>query len=303
MSEKQSWLLRFRKSPAHTQANIVCTAIIALATVVYTCVAGFQLGVMRGTLSEMKRSGEQSTNQMWAAIDNVNWLARSADWSQKVAQQQASATVAEMQKQTIAQQSAAIASQNSVKATRDAMYAEQRPWVGIEQVSPASLPPNILSSKSPSTTVIIVAHNTGRTPAIRWRMECCEAVDQDGFDPIPPDYDTLHKDVGRGFTPQLRESIRSHPERAERLRETWRENQASAHAYIARRDQETIIPNGYHTLDITTTRPNDHRRHFQIGKLVHFDTIDPAQEHVTNFCLWQLGNSPIMVCTFGQDMK
>jgi glucose/arabinose dehydrogenase len=83
MSERQSWWLRFKKSPAHTQVNIVCTAIIAIATVFYTFVAGFQLIVMRGTLSEMKRSGEESTQQMWSAINNINWLARSADWSQK----------------------------------------------------------------------------------------------------------------------------------------------------------------------------------------------------------------------------
>jgi hypothetical protein len=86
MNERRSWLLRFRKSPAHTQTNIVCTTIIAIATVAYTFVAGFQLIVMRGTLSEMKTSGEQSTQQMWSAISNLNWIARSVDWSQKTTQ-------------------------------------------------------------------------------------------------------------------------------------------------------------------------------------------------------------------------
>jgi hypothetical protein len=86
MNERQTWLLRFRKSPAHTQTNIVCTAIIAIATVAYTCVAGLQLIAMRGTLSEMKRSGEPSTQQMWSAISNINWMARSVDWSQKTTQ-------------------------------------------------------------------------------------------------------------------------------------------------------------------------------------------------------------------------
>jgi hypothetical protein len=31
---------------------------------------------MRRTLSEMQRSGQSATNQMWQAIENVNWLAR-----------------------------------------------------------------------------------------------------------------------------------------------------------------------------------------------------------------------------------
>ena len=52
------------------------------ALIIYGC----QLGVMRGTLSEMKTSGETSTQQMWSAINNLNWMARSVDWSQKTTQ-------------------------------------------------------------------------------------------------------------------------------------------------------------------------------------------------------------------------
>ena len=86
---KQSWWRRFQSSHAHTQANIICTAVIMLATIAYVTIAGFQLESMNkqnaitdSTLAEMKRSGEQSTHQMWSAIGNMNWIARSMDISQ-----------------------------------------------------------------------------------------------------------------------------------------------------------------------------------------------------------------------------
>lgn len=154
MKERESWLLRFRKSPAHTQTNIVCTAIIAFATVAYTVVAGFQLSAMRDTLAEMTQSGNQATQQMWSAIGNVNWLARSADWSQKVAHKQASDTVGEMQKQTAAQMQSAQTAEDTVKTARDQMRMDQRAWIAVKDVHGAST--------SPMVTFI----NTGRTPAL-----------------------------------------------------------------------------------------------------------------------------------------
>ncbi|MGA9671793.1 MAG: hypothetical protein WBQ94_21455, partial [Terracidiphilus sp.] len=46
-----------------------------------------QLVAMQEQLAEMKRGGEQSTEQMWSAIGNINWEARSMDWSQKSTKQ------------------------------------------------------------------------------------------------------------------------------------------------------------------------------------------------------------------------
>ncbi len=60
-----------------TQVGVSIIGIIAL--IIY----GRQLGVMHGTLAEMKRSGEQSTEQVWSAIGNINWMARTMDQSSK----------------------------------------------------------------------------------------------------------------------------------------------------------------------------------------------------------------------------
>jgi hypothetical protein len=145
MNQRESWLLRFRKSPAHTQTNIVCSAIIALATVAYVCVAAIQLIVMRGTLAEMKRSGEQSTAQMWSAIGNVNWMARSMDWNQKVGQQSI--------------ESSGRQSKHVLDASIASSRLDQRAWLGAGDNTYS-----ITESGPIHSSVSVI--NTGRTPAI-----------------------------------------------------------------------------------------------------------------------------------------
>lgn len=107
---------------------------------------GCQLKVMQGQLDEMKRSGEQSTQQMWSAIGNINWEARSADWSQKSTQQAMGNEVRQMDAQVLA--SKAIAQQSTIQAGETKRLADlakssneqamrnfetlSRPWVGLE---------------------------------------------------------------------------------------------------------------------------------------------------------------------------
>jgi hypothetical protein len=67
-------------------ASLGIQVLLAFIGVGALCIYGGQLTVMRGTLAEMKRSGEQSTWQVWKAIDNLNWAARSMDLSQKEVQ-------------------------------------------------------------------------------------------------------------------------------------------------------------------------------------------------------------------------
>jgi hypothetical protein len=151
--------------------NIVGQLSLVAVGIIAACIYGFQLKVMRGTLSEMKRSGEQSTAQMWAAIDNVNWLARSADWSQKVTQKQASDTVAEMQKQSGAQERTAGAAKrgadiakDSLKATIDSFHNEDRAWVGISETKPISYVPDS-PNQYVDMTVAFTLRNYGRSAA------------------------------------------------------------------------------------------------------------------------------------------
>jgi hypothetical protein len=63
---------------------------VSILAAIFICL---QWKVMSDTLGEMKRSGEASTNQLWQAIGNMNWMARTADGSLHQAQQSFGAAV------------------------------------------------------------------------------------------------------------------------------------------------------------------------------------------------------------------
>lgn len=104
-----------------------------------------QLVAMQGQLDEMRRSGEQSTEQTWSAIGNINWMARSADWSQKVSQQGI--------------ESNARQSQASLQATVNQFRQEQRAWIGAGDVTPGDWGPKT------GFPIEITFVNSGKTPA------------------------------------------------------------------------------------------------------------------------------------------
>jgi hypothetical protein len=167
MKERESFWLRFRKSPPHTQANIVCTALIMVATFAYAIIAGCQLIVMHGTLGQMQRSGDQATQQMWSAIGNINWIARSMDWSQKTTQNGLEAS----EKQ----------SRDAIKATQEQMRLDERAWVG------AGSPSITLNTASPikiETRVAIL----GKSPAVDIRSRL-------GMRPFGPDHTLTLDDI------------------------------------------------------------------------------------------------------------
>jgi hypothetical protein len=64
---KKTWWQRFNGSSAHTQANIVCTIVIAVATCAYAFIAYRQLGVINGQLTQMKNATTATENSAYAA--------------------------------------------------------------------------------------------------------------------------------------------------------------------------------------------------------------------------------------------
>jgi hypothetical protein len=73
----RSWWWRFKASHAHTQANIVCTALITVATIAYAIIAGFQLNAIRHT--------NGLTSEAVQAAKTANELTRSLVKSQQQA--------------------------------------------------------------------------------------------------------------------------------------------------------------------------------------------------------------------------
>jgi hypothetical protein len=122
-----------------------------IATIAYAVIAAFQLAalnreteIMQGTLAEMKRSGEQSTEQMWSAVGNINWMARSMDLSQQ---------------QT----------QKSLQATVDNFHSDQRAWVGQIDSSVSEV------KEGAPITFRVTIGNSGKTPALKVRTKISSA--------------------------------------------------------------------------------------------------------------------------------
>lgn len=109
-----------------------------------------QLNAMQGQLDEMRRSGAAATDQTWQAIGNINWMARSMDMSQKVAQR--SIESGERQSKT------------ALNASIENMHQEQRAWVGIADVKPLGYTPDV-AAHSASMTVAFTLRNYGRSAA------------------------------------------------------------------------------------------------------------------------------------------
>lgn len=114
----------------------------------YTLAAIMQLGVMRGTLEQMKQSSAEATNQVWQAIGNVNWMARSMDGSQKQAQQ--------------AMETGDRRSLEALNLGIRASKLEERPWFGISDFKVLQYEPD--DPKKPFRFQISF-RNSGKTPA------------------------------------------------------------------------------------------------------------------------------------------
>lgn len=119
-----------------------------------------QQTVMQGQLNEMKRSGEQSTKQMWSAIGNINWLAHSMDLSEKQ-------------------------SERSLGAALDQNKLDQRAWVGVVSIDPPNLAPR------PDFFLSLHAMNSGHTPALNFQsLVVLHSLKKDEpfkalYDPLP----------------------------------------------------------------------------------------------------------------------
>lgn len=191
-------------------------------------------------------------------------------------------------------------SEDALRVARDAMYAEQRPWVDIEVIQAE---PTKVGIGNVTTAVSFVAHNTGRTPAVRFRDECCINSNQAMPYPIP-DYDTLHGDIDSQLSPPDRTRIQQFPESEAEIKEWFVKTRTDFEQQRARDNQKVIAPGG--TAPVANWHfglPKDEDMHFILGRFVYWDVLDPTKMHVTKYCLVQWSNTPIELCTAGQDMN
>jgi hypothetical protein len=211
------------------------------------------------------------------------------------------------------------AQQRTAKTAQDAMYVEQRPWVGIEVFPTTHHDPSSNTVVGPGpvirvASVEIIARNTGRTPALRWKQSCLQSLDIDFTHDIAEilnceELKTLNLktkiDQMAAYTleniPHMLPFIaRSQAE------DFYAEIDARENAREKRNTGEVIIPNGTRVIDLTTAVPprDIPQVHYVVGTMTYYDGIDPSKEHFTRFCVKRIGRADEWeICPFGQDMN
>ena len=161
---------RWRQTAIHNKALVLTSVLVAFGTLFYAGVAVFQVWLM-------VENGKHTDQQIGRVIDNVNWLARSADWSQKVTQKQARDTVEEMRKQTATQERTARAARKTAQISSDALYISERAYIDI------FAPVIDISLKS----VFLPITNTGHIPSGKIIVEAHQALYNPPRPGVPPD--------------------------------------------------------------------------------------------------------------------
>jgi hypothetical protein len=162
---KRTWIQRFEASSAHTQASIVFSGVIMVATIAYSIIAGIQLYVM----SQASKDSATQTNQLITAA-NINAAAsqRNAAAAESFATAASNinkgvgAAVAKLNLQAGAlQQSVEQATKlaNETAKANEYVVTADRPWVGVE----SHAVDNFEEGKTAKITITYI--NTGKRPA------------------------------------------------------------------------------------------------------------------------------------------
>ena len=133
-----------------------------------------QWHVMSGTLTEMQQSGGTSTDQLWQAIGNMNWMARTADGSLREAHEEFIAALKDAndrdevtRKSTKALVGDSITAQKerdnrAIFELKNTTHTESRPHVDVRQFT--LFRPVLLPAPHP-ITFNAVPYNSGRSTA------------------------------------------------------------------------------------------------------------------------------------------
>jgi hypothetical protein len=143
MSQPQSFRARWLKVSLPNKLTVLCTAIIAVATVWYAIVAHWQLLTMSEQLrhsaemlAETKRSGPSTTHQIWQAIGNLNWNARASQEALNEAR--------------IINKNTGDRAQVALDASIAQNQLDQRAWVGFLESTDISFKANALGTLRPT---------------------------------------------------------------------------------------------------------------------------------------------------------
>jgi len=262
----------WRSASPITKGSFYMTAGIAAATIVYALVAIFQLVSMRTTLGVMKTSSDKSSQQMWSAIDNINWMARSMDLSQKSAQQ-------------------------AIEANQSLSDEDRRPWVSLLRIDCTGCSATQEFSKTShsvtqwfeSAGISAVIVNTGRTPALHMDADATMEVLTAG-EGIPT-WDSL---IAR-----QKKLVKEHPNLPP-------VNVQPKFAALGPNGVQVI------EVSTTKERwgreffasPSEKHIMWIVGKITYRDTTPNSVTHTTTFCLFnEAWDGTFVFCPTGNDMN
>jgi hypothetical protein len=295
---------RFRAGTIHNQLTVIFTALIFIATGVYAILSGGQLYVMRHQLTEIKNSSADTHDLAIAAGKQADAAKTQSD--QAVAQTDKMGKSLEKTDSLIratadlaaqAKRSANLSATN-LQASQDAIHLDERPWIGIAGVTTDGGTETQDAFRVES--VSIAFHNSGKTPAVRMKLECCMFSSILWRLPIP-DYDETVKENERSKQALRDSEIKQHPELAKIFREQ--------DALIASENKNFIheggilAPGVFYTAGVISKtqwqRPTEAGQHltlYVMGKLTYYDIFPGTKQHSTKFCLMHTGGTSFSVC-------
>ncbi len=148
-----------KRMTAFERSTVRWTRVAVFASILAAIFICLQWIVMDSTLNEMKRSGDNATNQLWQAIGNMNWMARTADGSLHQAQQIFEANKLQTKRLADSTEKAAEAAKSGTETNRNALVLENRPWLGVTEETVTQL------EAGKEIKAQITLFNSGKTPA------------------------------------------------------------------------------------------------------------------------------------------
>jgi ElaB/YqjD/DUF883 family membrane-anchored ribosome-binding protein len=301
----KKWRNSWRSASPITKASFIITCAIAFATIVYASAAVWQL-------IEMRKIADESAGQTQQLVDAATQI-KGAGWTFSGAAQGINnatwSAVGRLQSQVDQIKRSADAASSAATTAHDALYWEQRPWVGVEITQ--TMTPH--EAADATVSFHLIAKNTGRTPALYWKMVCFETAyfPEAQTQKAIPDCDGQHRlSEQRRLNLLIEQRKRIDPgisdEEISQIELDFRKHSEEQDALIAESEGagQTIVPTGYREIHIIKGRREDIVQfEYTLGRITYRDAINPLKEHVTNFCVMRFGDNPFQLCEFGQDMN
>jgi hypothetical protein len=258
-------LQRWKQTAVHNKALVITSVLVAGGTLFYAYVAVFQYCLM-------VQSSKHTDEQIGRIIDNVNWLGRSMDLSQKAAQQ-------------------------AIEANQRLSDEDRRPWVSLLRVDCTGCSATQEASKTShsvtqwfeSAGISAVIVNTGRTPALHMDANATMEVLESG-EGIPT-WDSLVK--------RQKKLVKEHPNLPPIIVQP-------KFAVLGPNGVQAIQLTSVKTKWGREFFAPASEKHMMwiVGKITYRDTTPTSVTHTTTFCLFnEAWDGTFVFCPTGNDMN